>query len=193
MTPKRRTGFPYRVAYATDGFLDEKGFGRVAAFPFIMDHRPGYHRTANQFLIDIGLGEWNVGTRGTEDASPLQPTETTMRNYAHWLKNYLEYCHVRGKDPLKANYHIDLIQSYQGEMTSGSWSRDNVGLKGKTVNSRVDLACMFLLWAVDKGPRLRTRNRPADFAEGLPVDRRDLQNPRLPFDPLFNRGESGRL
>lgn len=153
MIPKLGTGFPYRVAYATEGFLDEKGFGRVAAFPFIIDHRPGYHRTANQFLVDIGSGEWNAETRGTVNASPRQPTETTKRNYAHWLKNYLEYCHVRGKDPFNADYHIDLIQSYQGEMTSGSWSRDNVGLKGKTVNSRVDLACMFLLWAVDKGLR----------------------------------------
>lgn len=153
MIPKLRADFPFRVAYATEGFLEEKGFGRVAAIPFIMDHRHGYHRTANQFLIDLGLGEWNLGTRGTEDASPLQPTETTMRNYAHWLKNYLEYCHVRGKDPLKADYHIDLIQSYQGEMTSGSWSRDNVGLKAKTVNARVDVVCMFLQWAVDKGLR----------------------------------------
>lgn len=153
MIPKRMTAYPYRVAYATEGFLEGKGFAPVAALPFIMDDRPGYHRIANQFLIDIGIGEWNVATRGAVDTSAMRPTESTMRNYAHWLKNYLEYCQVRGKDPLKANYHIDLIQSYQGEMISGSWSRDNVGLKGKTVNARVDVACMFLLWAVDKGLR----------------------------------------
>lgn len=153
MIPKRRDAFPYRVAYGTKEFLEEKGFGRVAALPFIMDNRPGYHRIANQFLIDIGLGEWSVGTRGAEHASTTPPTKRTMHNYAHWLKNYLEYCHVRGKDPLKVDYKIDLIQGYQGEMSTGSWSRDNVSLKAKTVNARVDVACMFLQWAVDKGLR----------------------------------------
>lgn len=86
-------------------------------------------------------------------ASALPPTKTTMHNYANWLVNYLEYCHQRGKDPLKADYKVDLIQSYQGEMSTGSWSRDNVGLKAKTVNARVEVACMFLQWGVDKGLR----------------------------------------
>jgi integrase len=145
--------YPYRVIYPTPEFLEKKGFGRVAHLPFILDARPGYHRIANQFLIDLGLGEWNTATRGTEQASTMPPTRTTMHNYAHWLVNYLEYCHVRGKDPLKAEYKVDLVQGYQGEMTSGSWSRDNTGLAAKTVNSRVDVACMFLQWAVDKGLR----------------------------------------
>lgn len=153
MIPKPKAALPYRVAYGTKEFLEKKGFGRVAALPFIMDSRAGYHRIANHFLIDIGLGEWSVETRGAEHASTMPPTKRTMHNYAHWLKNYLEYCHVRGKDPLKADYKIDLIQSYQGEMSAGSWSRDNVGLKAKTVNARVDVACMFLQWAVDKGLR----------------------------------------
>ena len=148
-----KTGYPYRVVYGTKEFLTKSGFGRVAALPFIMDHRAGYHWIANNFLIDIGLGEWSVGTHGAEHGSALPPTKRTMHNYAHWLKNYLEYCHARGKDPLKADYKIDLIQSYQGEMSAGSWSRDNVGLKAKTVNARVSIACMFLQWAVDKGLR----------------------------------------
>lgn len=152
-TSKRLIDYPYRVVYPTQKFLEEKGYGRVAHLPFIMDSRPGYARIANEFLIDFGLGEWNVATRGLEVASTMSPTKATMRNYAHWLANYLEYCHVRGKDPLKADYKIDLIQGYQGEMSAGSWSRDNTGLAAKTVNSRVDVACMFLQWAVDKGLR----------------------------------------
>ena len=150
---KRFTDYPYRVVYPTQYFLEERGFGRVAHLPFIMDSRPGYHRIANQFLIDLGLGEWSAGTRGLEQASTMPPTKATMHNYAHWLSNYLEYCHARGKDPLKADYKIDLIQGYQGEMSTGSWSRDNTGLAAKTVNSRVEVACMFLQWAVDKGLR----------------------------------------
>lgn len=145
--------YPYRVVYPTQEFLKNRGFGRVAHLPFIMDHRPGYHRLANEFLIDVGLGEWSAANRGTAHASTMPPTKATMHNYAHWLCNYLEYCHLRGKEPLKADYKVDLIQAYQGEMSTGSWSRDNVGLKAKTVNARVDVACMFLLWAVDKGLR----------------------------------------
>lgn len=145
--------YHFQVVYPSQDFLERSGFGRVAHLPFIMDSRPGYHRLANQFLIDFGLGEWSVGTRGLELASTPPPTKATMRNYAHWLANYLEYCHVRGKDPIKADYKVDLIQSYQGEMNTGSWSRDNAGLAAKTVNLRVDVACMFLQWAADKGLR----------------------------------------
>ena len=150
---ERNTEYPFRVVYPTKGFLEGRGFGRVAHLPFIMDNRPGYHRVANQFLIDLGLGEWSAGTRGQEQASTTPPTKATMRNYAHWLANYLEYCQVRGKEPIQADYKIDLIQSYQGEMSAGSWSRDNTGLSAKTVNSRVEVACMLLQWAVDKGLR----------------------------------------
>ncbi len=150
---KSTTDYPYRVVYPSQALLTERGFGRVARLPFIMDSRPGYHRLANQFLIDLGLGAWSLATRGRELASNMPPTKATMHNYAHWLSNYLEYCHVRGKDPLKASYQIDLIQGYQGEMSAGSWSRDNVGLSAKTVNARVAVACMFLQWAVDKGIR----------------------------------------
>lgn len=150
---KNITEYPFRVVYTTQEFLEERGFGRVAHLPFVMDSRPGYHRIANQFLIDVGLGEWSPGTRGLEHASTMPPTKVTMHNYAHWLANYLEYCHARGKDPLKADYQIDLIQGYQGEMSTGSWSRDNTGLAAKTVNSRVAVACMYLQWAVDKGLR----------------------------------------
>lgn len=145
--------YHFQVVHPTQVVLERNGFGRVAHLPFIMDNRPGYHRLANQFLIDVGLGEWSVGTRGLELASTPPPTKATMRNYAHWLANYLEYCHVRAKDPINADYRIDLIQSYQGEMNTGSWSRDNAGLTAKTINLRVDVACMFLQWAADKGLR----------------------------------------
>ena len=61
--PKRITDYPYRVVYPTQKFLEERGFGRVAHLPFIMDSRSGYARNANQYLIDIGLGEWSAGMR----------------------------------------------------------------------------------------------------------------------------------
>jgi len=145
--------YPYRVAYPRRDLLEERGFGRVAHLPFVFDHRPRYHRHANQFLIDVGLGEWSVTTRGQEEAGAPPPSAATMKNYAAWLANYLEYCHQRGKDPLKADYLVEIAQGYQGEMLSGSWSRDNRPLSGKTVNCRVGLVCMYQLWALDKGLR----------------------------------------
>lgn len=184
---KRITDYPYRVVYPTQGFLEGRGFGRVAHLPFIMDSRPGYARIANEFLIDLGLGEWSVATRGLEVASTMPPTKATMRNYAHWLTNYLEYCHVRGKDPLKADYKIDLIQSYQGEMSTGSWSRDNTGLAAKTVNSRVEVACMFLQWAVDKG--LREPFHIPKVRKSFAVDSRESSGARMTKTVEARRGK----
>lgn len=144
--------YGFRVIYVPPDFLEARGFGRVARFPFIMDERPGYHRLGNQFLIDRGLGKWEPGQRGKQE-SPLPPSAVSLKNYADWLANFLEWCHCRAKDPLKADYKIDLIQHYQGEMIKGSWSRDNVGLKPKTINARVAVAANFLTWAADKGLR----------------------------------------
>lgn len=145
-------GYGFRVIYVPPPYLEEMGFGRVARFPFIMDERPGYHRLANQFLIDRGLGKWAPGYRGREE-SRLQPSAVSLKNFAHWLANFLEWCQCRAKDPMKADYTIDLIQHYQGEMIKGIWSRDNIGLKPKTVNARVSVAIDYLHWAADKGLR----------------------------------------
>lgn len=148
-----RIDCPFRVVYPTRSFLESKGFGRVAHLPFIFDHRPRYHRLANQFLIDVGLGEWSIATRGRNETKTVAPSSVTMKNYAAWLANYLEYCQTRGMAPLQADYLIEINQTYQGEMLAGSWSRDNEPLSAKTVNLRVEVACMFQLWAVDKGLR----------------------------------------
>lgn len=144
--------YGFRVIYVPPHFLEELGFGRVARFPFIMDERPGYHRLANQFLIDRGLGKWSPRQRGREEAL-LLPSSVSLKNFAHWLANFLEWCHCRAKDPLQADYKIDLIQHYQSEMIKGIWSRDNIGLKPKTINARVAIATDYLSWAADKGLR----------------------------------------
>jgi integrase len=184
---KRNIDYPFRVVYPTRKFLEVRGFGRVAHLPFIMDCRPGYHRIANQFLIDLGLGVWSARTRGLEQASTMPPTKATVHNYAHWLSNYLEYCHARGKDPLKADYKIDLIQGYQGEMSTGSWSRDNTGLAAKTVNARVEVACMFLQWAVDKG--LRESFRIPKVRRSVTVQSRESSGARMTKTVDARRGK----
>ena len=82
---KRCTEYPYRVVYPTQKFLEERGFWRVAHLPFLMDARPGYARIPNQFLIDLGLGEWSAKTRGLEVASTMPPTKATMHTRADRL------------------------------------------------------------------------------------------------------------
>ncbi|WP_223293708.1 hypothetical protein [Gallionella capsiferriformans] len=76
-----------------------------------------------------------------------------MKNYAHRLANFLEWCDVRTLDPMKVEYASDLIGRYQKEMVQGIWSRGNSGLSERTINSRVDTAVEFLTWATDKGMR----------------------------------------
>ena len=64
MEPAKQTiTFPHRVVYATKGFLEKRGFRRVAFLPSIVGSSLGYHRIANRFLIDSGLGEWSASTR----------------------------------------------------------------------------------------------------------------------------------
>ena len=120
-TTNRTTEYPFRVVYPAQDLLKARGYGRVAHLPFIIDNRPGYHRHANEFLIDIGLGEWSPTTRGKEALSTMPPSKITMHNYAHWLCNYLEYCHVRGKDSLNASYKVDLIQWGCGQNLGLLW------------------------------------------------------------------------
>lgn len=143
--------FGFRVVYAQD-VLAESGYAKVAHLPCILDSRPGYHRLGSRFLIDRGLGIWDPNRRGS-DQSPLPPSANSMKNYADRLANFLEWCEIRGMDPLQAEYKRDLIGRYQGEMLKGIWSRDGTALAARTINSRVDVAADYLSWAADKGLR----------------------------------------
>lgn len=142
--------YPFTVVYATPGYLQKRGFAKVGHLPFIFDSRPRYHRTGNQFLIDLGTGAWSLRSRGAQLTLP--PSNATMRNYAYRLANYLQFCEVRGMKPLETEY-LALIQRYQGEMQNGTWSARGQALSAKTINHRIDVAVMFLTWASDKGHR----------------------------------------
>lgn len=142
--------YPFTVVYGNSGYLQKRGFGRVGHLPFIFDRRPRYHRSGNQFLIDLGTGAWSLASRGEQPTLP--PSKATMRTYAFHLANYLEFCEERGLEPLETEY-LALIQQYQGSMGNGTWSARGEPLAPKTINHRVDVAVMFLTWAADKGLR----------------------------------------
>lgn len=144
--------YSYKVVYATASHLTQAGYGKVARLPCIFDSRPGYDRIGSRYLIDRGLGLWDPQHRGSK-ARQLTPSSISIKNFAHWLANFLEWCDVRTIDPMKVEYTDDLIGRYQKEMLKGIWSRDNTGLAARTINARVNTAAEFLSWAADKGMR----------------------------------------
>lgn len=141
----------YTVYYSNPERTTAAGFGKVARLPCIFDSRPGYHRLASRYLIDRGLGTWDPVSHGRRPKSV--PTEQTMRNYAHWLANFLEWADIRGVDIRTCEYASHVHGRYQSEMLQGIWSRDGTALSPQTINLRVQQACDFLSWVADKGHR----------------------------------------
>ena len=144
--------YSYKVVYPTPQYLIDAEYGKVAHLPCLFDSRPGYHRAASRYLIDRGLGYWDPKHRGSKELT-LPPAAISIKNYADWLANFLEWCDVRGIDPMKVEYASDLIGRYQKEMLQGIWSSTNSGLAERTINNRVGNAIEFLDWAADKGLR----------------------------------------
>ncbi|WP_261531278.1 site-specific integrase [Burkholderia multivorans] len=136
----------------TEGGEFAKRYPALARLPFIMDSRPGYHRLGNAYIAERGLGLWGpeIGSSGHQGAIP---TAQTMRNYAEWLANFLEWAEVRSVSIFDCDYAGDVAGRYQREMLSGGWSQTGRGLSPTTVNLRVQQACDFLTWLVDRKKR----------------------------------------
>jgi integrase len=148
----------WTVEYSDPEVTTRAGFGKVAHLPFILDSRPGYHRLSSRYLIDRGLGIWDPVTQGKTFEGKV-PSDVTIKNYADWLVNFLEWAEVRQVDLHTCEYAADLQQRYQEEMLNGTWSRDGRSLSTTTVNLRVQQACDFLSWMAFKGLR-----KPFDIA-----------------------------
>lgn len=126
-----------------------KRFPALADVPCILDSRPGYHRLANEYLIDRALAIWPR----KEEYKKRFLTPQTLDDYAHWLANFLEWATVRSVDVTTCTYWGDLNKRYQTEMLKGEWSRTGRPLMPSTVNPRVQQACDFLSWMADRGLR----------------------------------------
>ena len=144
--------YGFKVVYADPRLLAEAGFAAVANLPFIFDSEPGYARLPNQFLIDRGLGYWDPKWRG-QNRNPIPPSRVSMRNYASWLVNALEWAEIRAINLMTADYSSILIGRYQEEMLKGIWSTDNRPLAPETINVRIQVALDYQMWAADKGLR----------------------------------------
>lgn len=144
--------FGYHTVYTAPDYLQKAGFGKVAMLPCIFDGRPSYHRLSSRFLIDRGLGIWTP-KKSSFRKGVMPPSAKSLKNYADRLCNFLEWCDVRGIDPLVVEYVKDLIGGYQLEMLQGAWSSEGRPLGERTINARVNAAIDFLDWATDKNLR----------------------------------------
>lgn len=126
----------------------------LAHLPFVLDSRPGFHRLLNRYLVERGLGLWTpTASRYKDSTEPRLPTEQSMRNYADWLANFVEWADVRRVDIKTCSYSVHVAGRYQREMLQGTWSRDGKTKSPTTINLRVQQACDFLGWMVAR--RLR--------------------------------------
>ncbi len=138
----------YVVRRTGNGEFAER-YPALAAFPFIMDSRPGYHRFGNRYLVHRGLGLWAPTWRGIGRI----PTPVSLDNFADWLANFLEWVDLRGVDVRTCDYTTHILGGYQQEMLKGLWSRDGEPLSAATVNVRVLQACDYLQWLAHSGVR----------------------------------------
>lgn len=142
----------YSVHYSDAEITGRAGFSKVAHLPCIFDSRPGYHRLSSSYLIDRGLAVWHPHSRETSLFFAI-PSDQTIRNYAYWLANFLEWVESRGIDLATCTLAEHVHGRYRAEMLNGTWSRDNTALSRTTVALRVQQACDFLAWMSDKGHR----------------------------------------
>ena len=153
--------YAWRVVYPLPEILAEEGFGKVAHIPFVLNSSLDYNSHGSRFLIDRALCVW------PKLARPI--TSLSIRTYSNALCNWLNWCDVRGIDPLQAEYKTVLQDRYQREMVEGIWSAHGEGLSPITINQRVDVAIEFLEWAADHDLRpdvvipTETKKRPGRY------------------------------
>jgi len=95
---------------------------------------------------------WSPDARGSA-LRAIALTAQTIKTYADWLANFLEWTEVRAVDLASCDYVTDIVGGYQRDMLDGTWSRDGNSLSPPTVNDRVQQACDFLSWMAEKGHR----------------------------------------
>jgi hypothetical protein len=144
--------YGFKVVLPDPNLLAQAGFEKVAHIPAIFDSTPGYARLPSQFLIDRALGVWDPKWRG-DRPNPQPPSRASMKNFAYWLCNSLEWAEVRGINLMTADYTTVLIGRYQEEMLTGIWSSRDEPLSAETVNARVQTALDFQMWCADKKHR----------------------------------------
>jgi hypothetical protein len=137
-TAGRRNGVA-KVFHPDAARLKELGFESVAHVPVLFDGRHRYCRHYNRYLQERARLEWHP----TGDADI--PGAQTLKNIAHHLANWIEWCEASSIEFSAATYE-DVLQ-YQEDQETGRWSAKGGALNPATANVRADEATHFLTWA----------------------------------------------
>jgi integrase len=137
---------PYFLFLPQAELLRSHGFQSLAHVPCVFGGEWEYARVPSRYLRERAMGE-------TNDRRRRFPTAQSIATFGRHLTNFLEWCDARRKTWQDLEYKADLIDGYQREMLCGEWAVGKRSLGKTTVNSRVDEACNFLLWATKCGLR----------------------------------------
>lgn len=158
----------FTVCFTKLGGPFAQKFSSLENVPFILDSQPAFHRNGSNYLIDRALGVW---PNESAQAAPRRKLSTrSLRGYAEWLCNFLDWAHTRSVDLTACTYASDVGGRYQSEMLSGTWSRNGEPCRPTTVNLRVHAACDFLSWMASKElrPDFPIPMEKVKFVRGFP-------------------------
>lgn len=130
--------------------LTQLGFEAVRDVPVIFDRTHKYHRSHNRYLRERATGEYYPGWLNS-DLCRERPQATTIRNIAHHLAIFADWCADEQFDWRLLQYEDCL--ALQNAMVDGLWSPSGKKLARETANLRVDEISCFLRWAYERGLR----------------------------------------
>jgi integrase len=126
------------------------GFGKVADIPAIFNSKWAYQEAPSKYLVERALRTF-LPRNARMSVQIFTPK--TNQVFGESLCNFLEWCELRNLDWRNLNYQTNILEGYQKELSSGSFSANLRGLAASTTNLRVEEACNFLQWAFQRGLR----------------------------------------
>ncbi|NOS73120.1 MAG: site-specific integrase [Methyloglobulus sp.] len=136
------------IFWPNEHMMTDAGFRDIARVPAIFDENWKYQAEASWYLRDRFRGE----AFGDKE-SGRYPTRQSLETFARALCDFLEWCDWAQRPWQEVEYTNDLINGYQKHMEAGTWSANHRSLAASTINSRIDEACYFLKWSVQKALR----------------------------------------
>src|SRR3990167_5883152 len=92
----------FTVCFTKLGGPFAQKFSSLENVPFILDSQPAFHRNGSNYLIDRALGVW---PNESAQAAPRRKLSTrSLRGYAEWLCNFLDWAHTRSVDLTACTY-----------------------------------------------------------------------------------------
>lgn len=143
---------PFSVVKVPRYGVTAAAYPKLIGRPVIFDRKPGIHRLALRFLLDLTYAKWRFPEGFHNKLGARKPARKSMINTAERLANFLDWADRRALDLHSCDYEQS-IERYRTEMSSGVWSRSGGKLADSTVEMRVEVAVQYLRWMADVGER----------------------------------------